>query len=194
MRLFPFPSDYTETVNGRDFTLPFHTDFRQWMRFESLVTDSRVPEDKLIITALRMIFPHKLPSDISGAASFMLWFYRCGKAPPENKGGNSLPESSRVYSFEDDFPMIAAAFWEKFSIDLWEVPYMHWWKFHALFSSLHDCKFTDICGYRNTVITDDMPDYRREFIEQMQAMHALPISVNEKRKIEAARRWLDGSI
>lgn len=36
-----------------------------------------------------------------------------------------------------------------------------------------------------------MPDYRREFLEKMQQVYALPVSANELRMIEAARRFLD---
>ena len=56
---------------------------------------------------------------------------------------------------------------------------------------LHDCRFTDICGWRTADISDDMPDYRREFLEKMQQVYALPVSANELRMIEAARRFLD---
>ncbi len=193
MRLTYFPTEYIETVNGRETILPFHTDFRQWMRFEELITDSRVPEDTVIITALRMIFPEKLPQDISRAAFFMLWFYRCGSdTTNSDEGGSSILSTRRAYSFDNDFGMIAAAFTEKYAYDLWEIPYMHWWKFRALFTALHDCKFTDVCGYRNADLSEDMPDSRRSYLEQMQEHYALPPSANELRIMEAARRYLDG--
>lgn len=78
-----FPDKYIETVDGKEVSIPFHTDFRQWMRFEELITDSRVNRDVLSITALRMIFPERLPSDLMRGALFMLWFYRCGEKLPK---------------------------------------------------------------------------------------------------------------
>ena len=185
------PTDYSESVNGREITIPVNTDFRTWMKFERLITDSRIPEDKLVITALKLIFPKRLPCDISQAVIFMLEFYRCGREIPESSGTVML-ESRLSYSFDHDFPMIAAAFMEKYGIDLWDIPYMHWWKFRALFSALHDCRFTEICSYRISDPYEESCEARREFIEQMQQAHALPVSVNELRRIEAQRRWLDG--
>lgn len=183
------PTEYTEVTDGGVTVLPLRTDFICWMRFEELITDCRIPEDRLVITALRLIFP-VMPRDLSRAAMFMLWFYRCGEPPKEAGEGGAMLSSRRAYSFETDFPMIAAAFYEKYGIDLWETK-MHWWKFRGLFMGLHDCRFTDICGWRTADISDDMPDYRREFLEKMQQVYALPVSANELRMIEAARRFLD---
>lgn len=188
-----FPSEYREIVNGVERVIPFHTDFSEWMRFESLVTDSTVPEDMVVITAIRMIFPEEMPQDMARAAMFLLWFYRCGeqaKGEGENEGQVFL-QSRRPYSFEYDLPYIAAAFMEKYGIDLWETD-MHWWKFHALLTGLHDCRFTDICGYRTADMCGDMPDCRRDFLEKMQETYALPISANEKRMIESQMRYLNG--
>lgn len=189
-----FPDKYVETVNGKEVSIPFHTDFRQWMRFEELITDSRVNRDVLSITALRMIFPERLPSDLMRGALFMLWFYRCGERLPEESSSDSsqLMDSRKSYSFDRDFGYIAAAFLEKYHIDLWDIPYMHWWKFRQLFLGLHDCKFSDICSYRNADLSEDMPEYRRDFLEEMQELYKLPVSANELRMIEAARRYLDG--
>lgn len=188
-----FPDKYSETVNGKEITIPFHTDFRQWMRFEELITDSRVNRDMVVITGLRMIFPEKLPSDFMRGALFMLWFYRGGEAPEDvSEEGSLLMDSRKIYSFDRDFGYIGAAFLEKYGIDLWDIPYMHWWKFRQLFLGLHDCRFTDICSYRGADMSEDMPDYRRDFLEQMQEQYALPVSANELRMIEAARRFLDG--
>ena len=189
-----FPDKYEESVDGMVEIIPFHTDFIQWMRFEELITDSTIPEDMLPITALRMIFPEKLPRDVHSAMLFMLWFYRCGKPVPldeEGHGSSVMLTSHRAYSYEHDFDYIAAAFMEKYGIDLWTT-HMHWWKFHALFMGLHDCRFTDICRYRTEDITEDTPEYKREFLEKMQQAHRLPVSANELRRIEAARRYLEG--
>lgn len=189
-----FPDKYTETVNGKEISIPFHTDFRQWMRFEELITDSRVNRDMVAVTGLRMIFPEKMPSDFIRGALFMFWFYRGGEPPKEasSSEGSVLMDSRKIYSFDYDFGYIAAAFLEKYGIDLWDIPYMHWWKFRQLFLGLHDCRFTDICSYRSADLTDDMPDYRRDFLEEMQEQYALPVSANELRMVEAARRYLDG--
>lgn len=116
-------------------------------------------------------------------------FYLCGEERmPESESENGLPESRRVYALDYDFPYIYAAFMERYGIDLIDIPYLHWWKFRALFRGLHDCKFTEIVGIRATEITSEMSDVRRRQLEEQQEMYALPISLSERRRIEAARK------
>lgn len=188
------PDKYTETVNGAEISVPFSTDFRTWIRFEMLITDCRIPEDKVLITALRMIFSERMPMDIPRASMFMLWFYRCGddvRSDHAPSASSSTLGSRRNYSLAHDFGYVAAAFLEKYGIDLWEIPYMHHWKFRALFLGLHDCRFSDICGYRSIDLSEDVPENRRDFLEHMQEIYALPVTANELRRIEAAQRFLD---
>lgn len=177
--------------NGK--TYRFHSDYREWMRFETLITDSDVPEKMKTVLALRLIFPHELPPDIISAVKFLLYFYRCGTPPRETENKTGIILSSRhVYSFEYDGEYIFAAFLEQYGIDLSDIKYMHWWKFHALFKGLHDCKLTDIMGYRSADISDDLPDSRKAFLLDMQELYALPVSLTEQREIDAAKRFLEG--
>lgn len=187
------PTEYIEVIGGREYHIPVDTDFKRWIKLEALLTDSRVPENELVKLALNIIFPNCKPLDLQQAVNFMLWFYRCGKDnSPHSEGGTSMLESRMPYSFKHDFDLIAAAFLELYHIDLWEIEYLHWWKFRALFSALHDCKFTEICGYRQADLYEIKSDPRRDYIEKMQEIYALPISANEIRRIEAQRRWLNG--
>lgn len=97
-----------------------------------------------------------------------------------------------MYDLEYDSEYIYAAFLEQYGIDLSDIPYLHWWKFLALFKGLHDCKMTDIMGYRGAEITDDMPKSRQAFLLDMQELYELPVSLTERRRIEAAKRFLEG--
>lgn len=116
-------------------------------------------------------------------------FYSGGEEPLySDSADNELPESRRVYALDYDFPYIYAAFLERYGIDLIDIPYLHWWKFRALFRGLHDCKFTEIVGIRATEITSDMSESRQRQIEEQQEIYALPVSLSERRKIEAARK------
>lgn len=189
-----FPDSFT-AADGTVY--PVHTDFREWIRFESLLNDGDVPENLRLFIALRLVFGDNVPEDIEAAKRFALWFYLGGADPPEkdesDDGEPSEPplESRRVYDFEYDSEYIFAAFMELYRIDLSEAN-MHWWKFRALFLGLHDCKMTDIMGYRGAEITDDMPDSRKCFLLDMQELYELPVSLAERRRIKEAQRFLNG--
>lgn len=191
-----FPDSFT-AADGTVY--PIHTDFREWVRFESLLNDGDVPESMKIFIALRLVFGDNVPEDFNAAKDFVLWFYRGGNPLPETKkddddeDGEVEPylESRRVYDLEYDSDYIFAAFLELYHIDLSETP-MHWWKFRALFRGLHDCKMTEIMGYRGAEITDDMPASRQCFLLDMQELYELPVSLAERRRIEAAQKFLNG--
>ncbi len=185
-----FPTSFT-AKDGKEYLI--HSDFREWIRFESLIANGDVPENLKMFIALRLIFADNVPDDFHAAYEFLAWFYRGGKELPDdekNDGGAAL-ESRRVYDYEYDSEFIFAAFMEQYGIDLSETDYLHWWKFLALFKGLHDCKMTDIMGYRGAEITDDMPDSRKAFLMDMQEFYELPVSLTEKRRIEAAKRFLE---
>lgn len=186
-----FPTSFT-AADGTEY--PIHSDFREWIRFESLLANADVPESLKFFIALRLIFADNVPDDFHAAHEFAAWFYRGGKELPDKDGesGDIALTSRRVYDYEYDSEYIFAAFMEQYGIDLAEVPYLHWWKFLALFKGLHDCKMTDIMSYRGAEITDDLPDSRKAFLMDMQEMFELPVSLTEQRRIEAARKFLEG--
>ena len=147
------------------------TDFRDWIRFELLFTDRDVPMRDKKNALLRIIFP-VVPPD-PDLWEFILWFYQCGKEAREVKSakakGAKAKATAAVYSFEHDDGYIYAAFLEVYGLDLTAVEYLHWWKFKSLFRGLHDCKFTDIMGYRAEDL-DEAPDYRKKFLRDMKRL------------------------
>lgn len=171
---------------GKQFEI--NTDFRDWIRFELLFTNRDVPMRDKKNALLRIIFP-TVPPD-PDLWEFILWFYQCGKKSPEvkstGKGGKSKKQAA-VYSFEHDDGYIFAAFLEVYGIDLTGLDYLHWWKFKSLFRGLHDCKFTDIMGYRAENL-DEAPDYRKKFLRDMKKLYALPRSLSEQQKIDDLKR------
>lgn len=56
-----------------------------------------------------------------------------------------------------------------------------------MFRSLHDCKFTDIMGYRSEDV-DKAPEYRKRFLEDMKRLYALPHSLSEQQKLDELKR------
>lgn len=177
------PSAYE--YNGRVYEM--QTDFREWIKFDLLITDEDILMKDKIRRLIEMIFP-VVPDDIS-LWDFIMWFYHCGKirSGSEGNGGEGIRQS-QVYSFRHDAGYIHAAFLEIYGIDLTDIPYLHWWKFKALFDSLHDCKFTDIMGYRAEKITSKTPDYMKKFLTKMKKIYALPRSLSEQQKINELKK------
>lgn len=171
---------------------PFHSDFREWIRFESLICNSDVPEIIRRELMCSLIFAGKPPQDVDAAMRFILWFYNGGhEIKKSGSADNRAFESCRVYDFEYDFDYIYAAFTELYGIDLVDVPYLHWWKFRALFKGLHDCRIADIMGYRGADISNDLPDSRKRFLMDMQELYELPVSVAEQRRKAEMQRFLN---
>ena len=177
------PSAYE--YGGRVYEM--QTDFREWIKFEMLLTDQDIILEDKLLRLEEIIFP-VIPGD-PGLLDFIMWFYHCGKVPADSTEPKA-PEKKQsvVYSFEHDYGYIYAAFMELYGIDLVDVPHLHWWKFMALFMSLHDCKFTDIVGYRSEKITSKTPEYKKEFLTRMKKIYALPRSLSEQQKIDELKR------
>lgn len=187
-------SDFPTAFESGGKRYPIHTDFREWIRFEGMITNSDVPENLKTIIGLRMIFADNIPEDIFSAAEFVFWFYRGGheRRISNNNDGSAALESRRVYDLEYDSEYVFAAFLGQYGINLAHTEYLHWWEFRALFLGLRECKINDIMGYRGAEITSDLPDSRREFLMNMQELYELPVSLTEQRKIEAAKKFLNG--
>lgn len=170
---------------GRVYEL--RTDFRDWIRFELLLTNEDIPVPDKTQSLMEIIFP-VIPLD-ERLWNFILWFYRGGKKQQEASGKKSgAKKHEAVYSYEHDDCYIYSAFKEIYGIDLTEIPYLHWWKFRSMFMSLHDCKFTEIMGYRAEKITSKTPASRKEFLNEVKKIYALPRSQTEQQKLDELKK------
>lgn len=182
------PSAYE--YNGRIYEM--QTDFRDWIKFDMLFTDEDIPMKDKFSRLIEIIFPI-VPDDIT-LWDFIMWFYHCGKKRPTAFAGNGAGKGtdgkkrSAVYSFRYDDEYIYSAFLEVYGVNLASIPYLHWWEFKAMFNSLHDCKFTDIMGYRAETITSKTPAYMKDFLTKMKKIYALPRSLSEQQKIDELKR------
>ncbi|MDD3231168.1 MAG: Gp15 family bacteriophage protein, partial [Oscillospiraceae bacterium] len=121
-----------------------------------LMLDRTVPDEQKLPLALNLYYPD-CPPDLSAAVKQMLWFYRC---------------------------YIFAAFLADYGIDLEAIPYLHWWKYKALFDSLRvENKFCRILGYR-AADTSAMKGEQRRAYERMKKLYALPRSADEQEKLD----------
>lgn len=174
-------------------------DFRTIMNIEGIIFGKEVTEDqknfakemmqeveineKDAITnakyhdALKIFYKDNIPDDLEEAMEKMLWFYSCGKEET-----SKTKTKKKVISFEHDFDYINAGFMQDYKIDLFEVDFLHWWKFMSLFSALHDdCKICEIIGYRSAELKN-LDKEQRKRIREMQKIYALPDEISKEEK------------
>ena len=174
-------------------------DFRTIMNIEGIIFGKEVTEDQKnfakemmqeveinerdAITnakyydALKIFYKDNIPDDLEEAMEKMLWFYSCGKEETSKS-----KTKKKVISFEYDFDYINAGFMQDYKIDLFEVDFLHWWKFMSLFSALHDdCKICEIVGYRSAELKNFDKEQRKR-IREMQKIYALPDEISKEEK------------
>lgn len=174
-------------------------DFRTIMNIEGIIFGKEVTEDqknfakemmqeveineKDAITnakyydALKIFYKDSISDDLEEAMEKMLWFYSCGKEET-----SKTKTKKKVISFEHDFDYINAGFMQDYKIDLFEVDFLHWWKFMSLFSALHDdCKICEIIGYRSAELKNFDKEQRKR-VREMQKIYALPDEISKEEK------------
>lgn len=177
-------------IVGRD-EYKIRSDFRISIMFEILMQDGEVPDTEKTLKALNLYYPI-IPRNLDAAVNSLLWFYRCGKDDSGHGGKTGAKMAKRrVYSFEHDDSYIYAAFMSQYKIDLFDIEYMHWWKFRSLFNSLtSDNQFVKIMEYRSIDISPDMTKEQKRFYQKMKRLYALPLPKDEQQKQDAIENAL----
>ena len=161
------------------------TDFRESIKFELLMQDRRIEEEKKIILAINLYFRNpriKNGEDLKRLADDIIWFYSCGKTQENNWVQASDNRKKQIYSYEFDAEYIYSAFMEEYKIDL-NKQYLHWWKFKALFRSLNeDVLFSKIMKYRTTDLNKIKDKETKKFYKKMKKIYALPDMRTEEEK------------
>lgn len=114
----------------------------------------------------------------------ILWFYLCGREETNREEKEEMKSTHKniVYSYEYDAGSIYAAFLSQYGIDLVEIPFLHWWKFKALFHALDEnLEFMKIMRYRAVDITK-IPKEQKDFYRKMKQIYALPDNRTEEEK------------
>lgn len=119
----------------------------------------------------------------------ILTFYRCGEPerPPTGR-------TERSYSFSADERRIYAAFSEQYNIDLYAVPYLHWWKFSAMFLGLSDTtEIARIMHIRAAKFEKGMTAKERAALRRAKRLYALPdMRTDEQRDDDFANAFAAG--
>ena len=118
------------------------------------------------------------PEEIDLAIDGILFLYSCGnqakRVSHRPTNGEVELKPKLIYDYEHDAPYIYAAFLSQYGIDLNEIPFLHWWKFQALFRSLDDsCKIAQIMGYRAADLSKIKNKNEKNRIAKLKRIYAL---------------------
>lgn len=157
--------------------LKLRTDFRESIKFELLMQDTKLDEQTKVTQALKLYYydVSKI-QNLKEAVEDILWFYSCGRKQQkvdENK--NEEKNNKQIYSYEFDDEYIYSAFMEQYKIDLNSIKYLHWWKFKALLNSLNEnTQFVKIMGYRSIDLSKIKDKDMKSNYKKLKKQYALP--------------------
>lgn len=180
----------TVVVNGRTFVI--ESGFRTGILFEMMATDTSLSNADIASQALLLYYRDDVPEDIEAAYEAIVWFYRCGyeERPKRRRRGKAEAEEpqehDRIFDYDEDGPLIYAAFKSQYQIDLQDTD-MHWWKFNALFQGLHECeRICEIMGYRSLDLSEIKDKDTRVRYAKLKEKYALPDGLSVDQKIARA--------
>lgn len=177
--------DLPDTVKIAGKEVPINTDFRNGIQFERLILDGAIEDAVKVNTALELYFgDYAKIRDREAAIEAALWFYSCGRYPPdETKGQKS---HKRCYDYAADARLIYAAFLDQYHFDL-QTSELHWWQFCAMLAGLKsDAEFSKVIGYRAIDVNKIKNQEERARYRRLQALYALPDNRTHEEKVASA--------
>ena len=168
---------------------PIQSDFRTWLKVSALF-EKVADEPRLLVDIFKLIFPNKLPPNLSDAIDKILEFYYHSQEK-NNKQTADDTNPKKIFDFEYDADIIYASFWQQYHIDLVETN-MHWWKFKALLYGLtEDTQFSKVVQYRTIELSRIRDKDQKRFYAKMKAMYQLPDNRSEEQKEQSLNNALE---
>lgn len=157
------------TPNG----FKIRTNFRESIKFELLMQDTKINERDKISLALNLYYK-EVPKNIEKALQDLIWFYSCNDGTKKSNNKENK-QTKQIYSYEFDSKYIYDAFYEQYGIDLNSNKYMHWWKFKSLFEGLNEkTKIVEIMGYRSMDLSKIKDKEEKARYKKLKRIYALP--------------------
>lgn len=167
-----------------DSGLRIRTDFRESIKFELLMQDRTISDDKKIRMILNLYYyrPEQI-KDLKKALEEIAWFYKGGDKIEAKNSKEKEGKKKQIYNYEFDAEYIYSAFMQQYKIDLNSIKYLHWWKFKALFINLsEDVLFSKIMKYRATELSSIKDKEMKKFYKKMKRLYALPDMRTQEQK------------
>lgn len=161
-------------VSGKFYKIA--TDFRDWIAFFDMMTDTELDRKQKMLTALAW-FSDEIPENIVDAYKALTDFASCSgtKKTSENQGKSEKSSSTPTLSWLYDSAYVLGAFRQVYGIDLIRVDYMHWWEFSALFEALpEETPIKKRIAYRQIRLSDIRDKERRRQILKIKKAVAFP--------------------
>lgn len=186
MSLYQSPPEVLE-IDGK--TYPIDTDFRTWIRFQSIMVKDNTDEEKTadllqFISELGLPFS-EMPLQKTLAA--IVDFYTAGDSRRTEE------RKKPTYNFETDSNFIFSAFLTQYGADLMQEK-IHWWKFKAMFSSLSQDHMISKIMWARGADTKDMSEDMKKYVEDIRKHYPLSTNTVYTRKMtleERNQKWLD---
>lgn len=178
MDLFLTELPQSVTVDGAEY--PIDADFRCMLRIEALLNEEGDEAEKAT-EALLLFYKGKIPVNIEEAVTQMALFLQGEEESTAEQKARAEGDTARrmhpaLYSFHYDSGLIYAAFLTQYGLDLTEIPFLHWWKFLALFEGMEDDRrIREVMRCRGVEIRADMPQNQKDYYNAMKKAYALPL-------------------
>lgn len=164
------------------------TDFKNWIKFELIITDTNLTGEQKLMATLPLCF-RKLPSNPDVAIKACTEFY--GGGSEGKKGGEHIRP---LYSFLHDGDLIFSSFKSQYGIDLCSEN-MHWYKFRALLKGLgSDTKFAEVVYIRGLDLSGVKDDELRKKYRELKKIWKLPDTRSEKEKHDELVREIEKAL
>ena len=161
-----FLESLPRSIRIGDIDYPIRTDFRTWIKVESILKDSNIPDGfklSMIYIICDLFYGNKDISTESIDAVFdgIFSFWRMYKPVNEKiKTSHDI-----AYSYDNDFDLIVSAFKQQYGINLFSDD-MHWFEFKSLFDGLSESTmFRKIVGYRTVDLSKVPKEQKKEYAE-----------------------------
>lgn len=162
-------------IKGREYRII--TDFREWIRFTDMLKDKEIPISVKASFMLQMFEENVEFSESLTIQDILSAFSKFLSCAEETEAEQEAPPRSmrEILSYKVDAPYIIAAFFQCYGLDLIEIPYMHWWKFKALFNGLSDeTEIKRRMFYRSVNLSEVKDKEERKRIRKIQQQIMLP--------------------
>lgn len=138
-------------VAGRSHAIK--TDFRDILRYDELIREKS--DGNTALKAINMLLGDdilRMPNiSVDSVVDAIGWFIKCGEVDKKN----SLPRATLGLNnavpmdFGTDSALIYTAFLQTYQIDLYDIPYLHWWKFNWMLEDISpSCRLSKVIEYR----------------------------------------------
>lgn len=160
----------TVTVDGRDYFIT--TDYRDWIRFEKMISSDELDDSEKIRIMLEFFEPDEdgcvdLPVNIAEALNALVWFYGCGDAEQSRE---RRKKGEKIYDFDEDISLIHAGFKQSYDIDLFYAEHFHWWAFRSLLEAIPDnTRFSQIVSIRAADLSEMSKSERKRYAKLKEA-------------------------